>query len=393
VRDAGKPQRGGTGQNRRRVKADGSTVRSIGENVKHNILIIDDDKIVHRHLAGLLSADNVLFHAYDGLEGIRRAKETPLDLILLDVNMPIMDGYETIQLIKSDAAIAHIPVIFLTGMYKPEGEIRGLSLGAIDYIEKPCDQHLLKKRIELRLVEDERKRTLLGYGDTLQKLVEEKTEKIIGIWDAVLSTMAEFVEFRDHVTGGHIERTRLYVGFLAGKMIKQGKYAAESAGWDVKHLGHASQMHDRGKVKISDEILCKPGKLTTEEFETMKLHTVYGKEAICRMAKHLNGNGEHLKTAAVIAHSHHERWDGTGYPLGLKGENIPLPGRLMAIADVYDALISERQYKKAFTHDDAVKTMLLGSGTQFDPVLMDIFEASAKDFHDISQANIGHGGE
>jgi putative two-component system response regulator len=356
------------------------------EAMKHEILIVDDDKISYKYLYEILSGDYTLAHALDGLDAIRKTKEEQPDLILMDVNMPQMDGYETIQLMKADNAISHIPVIFMTGLYKPEGEAHGLSLGAVDYIRKPCDAVLLKKRVELRLIEDERRKALLGYGDTLQQLVKEKTDKIISVWDAVLSTMAEFLEFRDHVTGGHVERTRKYVSLLTEKMLMQRKYVDEPFSLDAEHFGYASQLHDLGKVKIHDNILSKPGKLTVEEFETMKLHAVYGRDAIVDMSKHIiNGVGEHLQVAAVIAYSHHERWDGAGYPQGLMGRNIPLPGRLMAIADVYDALISTRPYKKAISHDEAVYTILAGKGTQFDPVLIDIFAEAADEIKGISQ--------
>ncbi len=313
------------------------------------------------------------------------------DLILLDIEMPEMDGYETIRQIKANHDLDNIPVIFLTAKSDPVSEFDGLSLGAVDYISKPFSVPLLKKRIELHmLIEEQQKRLavqnerLMDYNDNLQKMVEDKTEKIVKLQDVILGTVADLVEFRDGDTGGHVERTQLYLKALVEKMLERKIYHDVVKNWDIKLVIQSAQLHDVGKIGVPDSILNKPGRLDPEEFEVMKRHTTIGKEVIDRICAKADEN-EFLQQAAILAYSHHERWDGKGYPCGIAAEEIPLQGRMMAIADVYDALISERPYKKAFTHEEAVKIIIDGKGTQFDPILTDLFSDINIDFFTISK--------
>ena len=367
-------------------------MRDLGEGpMKKSIFIIDDDPSTLWYLTQLLSADYSIYIEKYGQEAISRIKEILPDLILLDIIMPEMDGYEVIKLIKANSSISHIPVIFLTAKDNAESEFDGLSLGAVDYIAKPFNVPILKKRIELHILLEEQNKRLIeqnkrlhDYNDNLQRLVSQKTEKVLRLQDAILSTITEFVEFRDSLIGGHIERTQLYIKALAEKMIERKIYIDEAAFWDVNLLVQSAQLHDVGKIKISDSILNKPGKLTDEEFEIVKCHTVFGKEAINKITKKV-GENDLLQQAAILTYSHHERWDGSGYPLGLKGRAIPLQGRLMAIADVYDALISERPYKKAFTHEKAVEIILEKKGILFDPILAELFAEISKKIYDISK--------
>jgi len=348
---------------------------------EHSILIIDDDAHTRETMSLILEPDYKIYLTANGRDGINLAKKFTPDLILLDVLMPGGGGFDTIKIIKADVSIAHIPVIFLTGVDDTVSERIGFSLGAADYLKKPVDSALLHARIGLHILAAAQKKLILDYGSELEMLVAAKAQTVIRIKNAILSTLADLVEFRDEITGGHIERTQHYVETLAGKVIERGLYVEECAGWDVASLARASQLHDLGKVKIPDDILKKPGKLTDEEFETMKLHTVYGEEAIIKTLKKLNGDGDwHLQVAAEIAASHHERWDGKGYPHELKGTEIPLAGRIMAIADVYDALVSERQYKKPMTPDEALILMQANAGTQFDPVLIEIFAETITEY-------------
>jgi putative two-component system response regulator len=215
-------------------------------------------------------------------------------------------------------------------------------------------------------------------------MVEEKTLKIQRLQDIFITTFSELVEFRDENTGGHIVRTQLYLKALAEKMLEKNVYPGEIEAKDIGLLVQSAQLHDVGKINIPDAILNKRGKLTDEEFEIMKRHTTIGKEVISKIMAKVDEN-EFLHHAAIMAHSHHERWDGKGYPLGLAGGAIPIQGRLMAIADVYDALISERPYKPAFSHERAVGIIAEGKGTQFDPVLVGLFEEAAPDFEKISK--------
>ena len=310
------------------------------------------------------------------------------DLILMDVEMPGMDGYEAVKILKSKVNTKNIPVIFLTAHTESDAEITALSLGAIDFITKPIQPALLLKRIEVHLLVEEQKKTLeqqaaeLKYfNDNLQKMVDEKTQNILQLQNALLKTMAELVEYRDDITGRHIERTQRGLRLLLDEIVKSGIYKEETSNWDIEVLVQSSQLHDVGKIFISDNILRKPGKLNFDEYEDMKVHTHVGKQ-IMEKVEILAMESEFLKYAKIFAASHHEWWDGTGYPNNLKGTSIPLLGRVMSVADVYDALVSVRPYKKAYSHEEAVELIRKGSGTQFDPALVKIFLKISDQFKD-----------
>jgi len=319
-------------------------------------------------------------------------KNTP-DLILLDITMPEMNGYEVIKLLKSNSETANIPVIFLTAKNDDESELEGLSMGAIDYIIKPFSPPLLLKRIEVHLLVEsqkqelmDQKRELINFNNNLQDMVETKTKTVVELQNAVLKTMAELVECRDDITGGHIERTQRYLKVILRAMRKQGIYEKEISSWNDKLVLYSAQLHDVGKIAIKDSILQKPGRLTVEEFEQIKEHAAFGGKIIEKIKENTTEQA-FLDYAKIFAVSHHEKWDGSGYPLGLKGDAIPLLGRIMALADVYDALVSERPYKKAYSHEDAVKIILKGSGTHFDSVLADLFSDVSDELKEISAAS------
>ena len=300
-------------------------------------------------------------------------------LILLDVDMPEIDGYEAIKVLKAKSETRDIPVIFLTAHAESDAELTGLTLGAIDYITKPIQPALLLKRIEVHLLVEEQRKILKQqaadlkfFNDNLKRMVNEKTENIMELQNALLKTMADLVEYRDDITGRHIERTQMGIKILLTEVKESGLYEEETKNWDIEMLVQCCQLHDVGKIFVSDNILRKPGKLSNEEFEDMKIHTNIGKQ-IVEKVEILAKESDFLKYAKVFAETHHEWWDGSGYPHGLKGTGIPLLGRIMAIADVYDALISTRPYKQAYTHEEAVKMIIEGSGTQFEPALVDIF--------------------
>jgi putative two-component system response regulator len=293
-------------------------------------------------------------------------------IILLDIDMPEMNGYEAIKILKSNPETKDIPVIFLTAKNESENELEGLSLGAIDYITKPFNPALLLKRIEVHLLVEGQRKELQYFNENLQKMVEEKTQGIFDMQNALLKTMAELVEYRDDITGGHIERTQRGIKILLKEIEKSGIYREETKGWDVNLLLQSSQLHDVGKISISDSILKKPAKLSDDEFNEMKKHASFG-EQIIEKIETLAKESDFLNYAKIFAASHHEKWDGSGYPRGLKGNDIPLLGRIMAIADVYDALTSVRPYKKAFNHEEAVRIITEAGGTQFDPELVEVF--------------------
>jgi HD-GYP domain-containing protein (c-di-GMP phosphodiesterase class II) len=229
-----------------------------------------------------------------------------------------------------------------------------------------------------RLIEKQKKE-LQDFNENLQKMVEEKTENVLNLQNAVLKTMAELVECRDDITGGHIERTQRGMKILLEEIKKIDTYREEICDWNDNLILQSCQLHDVGKISISDSILKKPDRLNSEEFEEMKKHTSFG-EQIIEKIKTIAKESDFLKYAKLFTSSHHEKWDGSGYPRGLKGNNIPLLGRIMAIADVYDALISVRPYKKAFTHDEAEQIIIKESGTHFDPILVELFKRTSKQF-------------
>jgi putative two-component system response regulator len=343
------------------------------------VILVDDN------LANLKIGNNLLEEKFTVATAPSAAKmfsllknNTPA-IILLDIDMPEMNGYEAIKILKSTPETKDIPVIFLTAKSESEDELEGLSLGAIDYITKPFNPALLLKRIEVHLLVEGQRKELQYFNENLQKMVEEKTENILDMQNALLKTMAELVECRDDITGGHIERTQRGIKILLEEIRKNGVYQEETKDWDVNLLLQSSQLHDVGKISISDNILKKPEKLTDEEFNEMKKHASFGEEIIERIEA-LTKESDFLNYAKIFAASHHEKWDGSGYPRGLKGNTIPLLGRIMAIADVYDALTSVRPYKKAFSHEEAARIITEGNGTQFDPRLVEVFLSAAEQF-------------
>jgi len=309
-------------------------------------------------------------------------KVTP-DLILLDIEMPGISGYEAIKRLKADERLSEIPVIFVTSRYDEGSELEGLSLGAIDYITKPISPVLLLRRIKNHLLIATQDKELKSFNTNLMQKVDQKAKQIIQMQFAILNVVAELVEFRDRKTGGHIARTQQYLDLLVKRMLKDGVYLDEISSWDLTFLIPSAQLHDVGKIAISDTILNKPAKLTAEEFDIMKTHVVRGMDAIERI-EHETHADSFLYHAKRFAGYHHEKWDGTGYPYGLAGEDIPLQGRLMAIADVYDALISSRPYKEEMPLDIAKSIILDGEGKHFDPAIIGVFRNVVDGFEEVA---------
>ncbi|MDR1043054.1 MAG: response regulator [Clostridiales Family XIII bacterium] len=355
-----------------------------GNEIRKKIMLVDDN------LANLTAGKTMLKEHYEVFAIPSAAKlfdflnhVTP-DLILLDIEMPDMNGYDAIKQLKGDKRYADIPVIFVTAKTDEGSELEGLALGAIDYVTKPFSAPLLLKRIENHVLMAKQKRDLLEFNDNLQLAVFNKTSQVMELQNAVLSTVAEMVEFRDEYTGGHVDRTQRFLKLLVDRMIASGVYEYETREWDLAFLLPSAQLHDVGKISISDTILNKPGKLTDEEFEIMKKHPSIGVNAIKRIEENASEH-DFLYHAEIFAGSHHEKWDGSGYPNKMSGSDIPLQGRLMAIADVYDALISVRPYKKPMTVEIARKIILEGKGSHFDPALVDIFTEVEGDFAAIAK--------
>jgi len=343
------------------------------------IMLVDDNKANLTIGKSILSEHYEVFALCSADKLFEFLQHVIPDLILLDVDMPGMNGYETIKLLKADIKYSDIPVIFVTAKKSQTDELDGLSLGAIDYVTKPFAPALLLKRIENHLLSQKQKACLQDFNDNLIKMVKEKTHQLFGLQNAIINNMAELVEFRDVLTGKHISRTQKYLELFAQRLIEEGVYADELQMWDMNVILLSSQLHDIGKIAISDTILNKAGKLTSEEVEIMKTHAKKGVDVIEKIEHSANFLG-FLEYAKIFAGTHHEKWDGTGYPLGLAGEDIPLEGRIMAIADVYDALISERPYKKSFTADESAQIIIDGSGNHFDPALIETFAKVKDDF-------------
>jgi putative two-component system response regulator len=344
------------------------------------IIFLVDDNITNLTVGKNMLKDHYdVFPITSGNQLFLVLEKVQPDLILLDVEMPEMNGYEAIKKLKAEERTRDIPVIFLTARNDSGSELEGLSLGAIDYISKPFSPPLLLKRLENHLLTRRQQLALRDYNDNLQHMVEKRTRQVVELQNAILSTVTEMVEFRDDVTGGHIERTQNYLRLLVDKLLREKIYWEEVSGWNLEFLVPSAQLHDVGKIAISDIILNKPGKLTAEEFEIMKRHAAIGETAIENIMKTTSEN-DFLRHAKIFAGTHHEKWDGSGYPRGLKNYAIPLQGRLMAVADVYDALIAARPYKQPLSAREAGGRIIAGSGKHFDPVLVELFQDLAPQF-------------
>jgi putative two-component system response regulator len=346
--------------------------------IKPYILVVDDEPFYLELLVNTLSDDYDVTVAKNGEQALRRAQGSRRpNLILLDVVMPEMDGYAACKKFKENPLTAEIPIIFLTAKTDVTDELKGFDLGAVDYIAKPISIPILQTRVKTQLALSEQK-------IALEHLVAERTLQLERTKDAVVYSMGALAEARDEETGSHILRTREYVKVLGKTLAKHARYSKVLTNRTIDLIARAAQLHDIGKVGVPDCILQKRGKLTTEERKEMDQHVIYGRDAINNAERHV---GATLFTTAAkeIAYSHHEKWDGHGYPLGLAGAKIPLSARMMALADVYDALVSRRYYKPPMSHMEARALILEARGTHFDPELVDAFEECSEAFRDISE--------
>jgi putative two-component system response regulator len=341
------------------------------------ILIVDDTPDNIRVLMECLKNEYKTVAATSGNHALKIASLDPIpDIILLDVMMPEMSGYEVCKKLKEDTKTRNIPVIFITALTDAENEAEGLKLGAVDYITKPFNPELVKARIRNQL-------KLKAYQDNLEELVKQRTHELALAHTVIIESLATLAEYRDPETGGHIKRTQNYVKALAKKLIDHPRFRDELNDEIIELMYLSAPLHDVGKVAIPDHILLKPARLTDEEFEVMKAHTTLGYEAL-RLTREKLGRNSFLRYACEIAHTHQEKWDGSGYPKGLKGDDIPISGRFMALADVYDALISKRHYKPPFSHEKAVEIILEGKGSHFDPDVVDAFMELQDSFRNIA---------
>ena len=353
---------------------------------RSTVLVVDDTPANVSLLNNILKDSYRTKIATNGEKALAIANSNePPDIILLDIMMPDMDGYEVCERLKAQGKTQDIPIVFLTAKVTEEDETRGLSLGAVDYITKPISPPIVLERVKNHLLLKEARDVLKQQNEVLEAKVQERTQKLGELQDVAMEAMGALAESRDPETGNHIRRTQLYVQLLAEKLKDHPRFASYLTPEQITLLSKAAPLHDIGKVGIPDAILLKPGKLTDEEFETMKRHTTIGRDAIVAAESKLSEPSEFLTVAKEIAYSHQEKWDGSGYPEALAGDAIPISARLMAIADVYDALISRRVYKPPFPHEKAIAIMTDGRGTHFDPDMLDAFLEIAQDCRQVAQ--------
>jgi putative two-component system response regulator len=346
---------------------------------RKKVILVDDNPINLKLARNTLMGKYDVFTVPSAEKLFELLEKTLADIILLDVMMPEMSGYDAIKVLKSNPRTANIPVIFLTSKSDTNSELEGFIHGAVDYVSKPFSPQLLLKRVDVHVLVESQKKELEHINQNLQKLVDEKTEEIQNLQSAILKTMSNLVEYRDDVTGNHVERSELLLRLLTEEMIRQNVYTEEIKDWDFKFFPQSAQLHDVGKIAIKDDILLKPARLTADEFNEMKKHTFFGEKVIEKIQESAM-ESVFLTHAKIMAGTHHEKWDGSGYPRGIAGLDIPLQGRLMAIVDVYDALVSERPYKKPFSQDQSLQIIKEGSGIHFDPALVEIFSAAVQHF-------------
>ncbi|HAU28876.1 MAG TPA: two-component system response regulator [Rhodospirillaceae bacterium] len=361
-------------------------VTFLNENQRPMILVVDDTPENLSIMGELLNDDYKVKIANSGRKALTIARTHPQpDIILLDINMPEMDGYEVCRQLKETPQTAEIPIIFLTARTDIEDEKRGFQLGAVDYITKPISPPILMARIKTHLHLKSVADFIRDKNIFLEKEVSRRTREVYAIQDIAILALASLAETRDNETGNHLRRTQIYIRMLAEALKDNPHFKNYLTDDNITILFKSAPLHDIGKVGIPDNILLKPARLTPDEFNIMKRHTIIGRDAIEHAESSLGTHMEFLKTAKEIALYHHEKWDGTGYPEGLSGENIPISARLMAVADVYDALISRRVYHDPTPHEDVIKILTEGRGTHFDPEILDVFLRIQQDFKKVAE--------
>lgn len=348
------------------------------------VLVVDDEAININLLVELLKDEYRTIVATNGAQALRRVQENTPDLILLDVMMPDMDGFEVCRRLQAEENAKNIPIVFVTAMGDNADEAVGLDIGAVDYIRKPFSPPVVRARVRNLLELKQARDFMLAQNEILEEKVRERTSELAVTQDATIRSLATLAEMRDNETGAHLRRTQNYVRATARRLQNHHRFKDILDDATIDLIYKSAPLHDIGKVGIPDAILLKPGKLTPEEFTTMKEHAVFGRDALMAAEEQL-GSNSFLKYAKDVALTHHENWDGSGYPQGLKGDDIPVAGRLMMIADVYDALISKRVYKPAFTHEMAMELIKEDSGKKFDPDIVTAFFEIEADIREIGK--------
>lgn len=335
---------------------------------RDSILIVDDVEINRVMLRTILEDEYDIVEAENGFEALDLLFNLPQkpEAVLLDVMMPELDGFEVLKRLKAEPTVSMIPVLFLTAIDANENEAKSLNEGAADYIPKPFNPDVVKSRVHNHI-------QLKHYRENLEQMLEKKTEELVLMHERTLETLATIIEYRSLESGEHIRRTSTLTRVLVERLLLDERYRGLLNELKPMSVIKAVALHDIGKIGIPDNILLKPGKLTPEEFDVMKTHTVIGCDIIDNIAADVEDDAGYLARAREICRWHHERWDGRGYPDGLRDINIPLTARILTIIDVYDALVSERCYKPAYSHEEAMQIIQQGQGTQFDPEIVKVF--------------------
>ena len=364
-----------------------------------SVLVVDDERANIDILVDLLKPQYRTLVATSGGQALRRAGGLPApDIVLLDVMMPEMDGYEVCRRLKADPGTREIPVIFVTALGEVGDEMKGFALGAVDYITKPFSPPIVEARVRAHIENKHARDFIADRNRVLEQMVLERTRELVATQDATILSMANLAETRDKETGYHLRRTQGYVRALALELREHPRFKDELDPHAVELLFKSAPLHDIGKIGVPDRILRKPARLDAEEYEEMKRHTVYGYEAIVATEAVLVAAGasaaaiSFLRFARQVARSHHEKWDGSGYPDGLRADTIPLSARLMSVADVYDALTSRRVYKPGVPHAQTVVEITNGRGSYFDPDVVEALRARASEFEAIARSHFGPDG-
>jgi len=361
----------------------------VNDKPQATVLVVDDSVESLAILNDLLRPLYRVLAATSGEASLRVARGSPSpDLILLDVMMPGMDGYEVLARLRADPATADIPVVFLTALGSAEDEGRGPEMGAADYITKPISPAVLRARVRAQLEAKVARDWLRDQNQTLDAEVARRMAENDLTQQVSIRALAHLAEMRDPETGNHLLRTQAYVRELALRLRHHPRFATTLNDDYIEVLSRSAPLHDIGKVGIPDYILRKPGRLDEAEMAIMRTHAELGSQAIEKSERDVDMPLPFFKVAKEIAHWHHERWDGTGYPDGLVGEAIPVSARLMAVADVFDALVSPRVYKPAMTVPEAREIMAAGRGRHFDPDVADVFLAGFDEFVAIARRHL-----
>ncbi|MEI8169092.1 MAG: two-component system response regulator [Rhodoferax sp.] len=354
--------------------------------VKPTVLVVDDSPNNLSLIANLLHESYTVKAVNRGAKVFKVVSEEQPDLILLDIMMPDLDGYEVCRLLKADPFTRNIPIIFLTSRSEIESEELGMKLGAVDYITRPISPLILLSRVKAHFVDASTARTLRVSNEYLEFEVTKRSRQLEALQDVTILALASLAETRDADTGNHLKRTQHYMRVLANQLRTHPRFSDFLNADMVELLFKSAPLHDIGKVGIPDKILLKPGRYEPEEYEIMKNHPRLGRDALNNAQKMAGQNIEFLEVAKEIVYSHHEKWDGSGYPQGLVGDAIPISARLMALADVYDALVCRRVYKDGMTHAKAAKIIIEGRGKHFDPDVVDAFLAQSAEFQFIASS-------